>query len=293
MIRIITLRFLNIVKSLLNLFFRLIIKFIKTFSFIFLIKKYYYHFKFIANYLKNFKYYYIYKYFIKSIAIFNILLGGFTIFSLTDFQIDDISLFLHNFETKIKHLFNKVKKYIIDLFTNENIEKDKIPTIAKATESLDTEGKIENKIPKDFLFYFMCFIVFTTFSLAIYSNSDTIISLISDFIGGLPRRGGDDPDSSDNVDITLTDNRSNKNNSDNIPNIIITEPDVCKTSDNIPSISSILSNKTLPGSFPDNSSTTILSSISDSKPNTVFYTTETGDKAKSLENRLNELLGKK
>lgn len=238
-------------------------------------------------------YYYIYIWFIRGIGIFNILLSGFTIFILTDFQIEYISLFPHNFDNKIIYLFNKVKKYIIDLFSIDFVEKDEIPTIAKATESLNTDSKVEDKIPKDFTFYFLCFIVFTTFSLAIYSNSDTIISFISDFIGGLPRRGGDDPESSDNVDITLTDNRSNKNNSDNIPNIIITEPDVCKASDNIPSISSILSNKTLPGSFPDNSSTTILSSISDSKPNTVFYTTETGDKAKSLENRLNELLGKK
>jgi len=291
LIRIIIVRLLNIVKSLLNLFLRLVIKFIKTFSFIFLFKKYYSYFKFIANYLKNFKYYYIYKYFLKSIAIFNILLSGFTIFILTDFQIENISLFPHNFDNKIIYLFNKVKKYIIDLFTIENIEKDEIPTMSK---SLNTDSKVEDKIHKDFTFYLLSFIVFTIFSLTIYNNSDTIISFISDFIGGLPRRGGDDPDSFDNVeDITLTDNRSKINNNDNIPNIIITEPDVCKANDNIPSIYSVLSNKTLPGSFPDNSSTTILSTISDPKPNTVFYTTETGDKAKALENRLNELLGKK
>ncbi len=95
-------------------------------------------------------------------------------------------------------------------------------------------------------------------------------------------KGGDDPGISDNEDITLTDNRISK---DNIPNIIITEPDV-KT-DNIPSIQSVLTTETLPGSFPDDSS------IPSVKKATVFYTEETGDSAKALENRLNEILGKK
>lgn len=93
---------------------------------------------------------------------------------------------------------------------------------------------INNKIPNNYLFIFVCFIVFTAFSLNIYSNSDTIIIFISDLFSSLFRRGNDDPDSSDSADITLTDNRTNDNK---IPNIIITEPDICKTSDNIPSIS--------------------------------------------------------
>jgi hypothetical protein len=54
MIKLIILIFSKILKSLIILFLTLIIKFIKNFSFIILIKKYYNYFKFIANYLKKF-----------------------------------------------------------------------------------------------------------------------------------------------------------------------------------------------------------------------------------------------
>lgn len=205
MIRKIIVRILKIFKSLLNLFFNLIIKFIKTFSFIIILKKYYSYFKFIAIYLKNFKYYFIYIWFIRSIAIFNILLGGFTIFSLTDFQNDYIILleqYLTNFRKAIKNIF----KYLIDLFSNENIE-----SINKNNISDEKVEKIENKIPKDFPFYFLCFIALTTFSLAIYSNSDTIIAFISKLFFG---RGGDDPD------ILV----AKATTQFQIPDIIVTEP---------------------------------------------------------------------
>src|SRR6266700_1796191 len=232
MIKLLILKLLNIFKSLINLLLRLIIKLIKTFSFIILIKKYYSYFKIIFNTLKKFNHYYIFKYFIKSLSIFNILLSVFTIFILTDYQNHDYIILIEQYLNQnelfisIRKYLKRILKYLIDLFSIDNFP----------------DGNVENNLPK----------------------------------------GGNNPGISDNEDITLTDNRISK---DNIPNIIITEPDV-KT-DNIPSIQSVLTTETLPGSFPDDSS------IPSVKKATVFYTEETGDSAKALENRLNEILGKK
>jgi len=135
MLRLIIVRFLKIFKSLLNLFFSLIIKFIKAFSFRYFFKKYYSHFKIIFNYLKKFKHYYIFKYFIKSLTIFNKILAGFTIFILTDYQHHDyITLIEQNlFHLNESDLFTKVKNYInqiikycfaSDLFSIDNIKVD-------------------------------------------------------------------------------------------------------------------------------------------------------------------------
>ena len=283
MIKLLILKLLNIFKSLINLLLRLIIKLIKTFSFIILIKKYYSYFKFISIYLKNFKYYYIYICFIRIIAIFNMLLAGFI---LTDFQNDYIKIleqYLNQNELfiSIRKYLKRILKYLIDLFSIDNFP----------------DGNVENNLPKGgnkipqeegkyFTFYVSCFIVLTLFSIGIYKSNiidfNLITTYINTFFNNLFSKGGDDPGISDNEDITLTDNRISK---DNIPNIIITEPDV-KT-DNIPSIQSVLTTETLPGSFPDDSS------IPSVKKATVFYTEETGDSAKALENRLNEILGKK
>ena len=286
MIKLLILKLLNIFKSLINLLLRLIIKLIKTFSFIILIKKYYSYFKIIFNTLKKFNHYYIFKYFIKSLGIFNILLSVFTIFILTDFQNDYIKIleqYLNQNELfiSIRKYLKRILKYLIDLFSIDNFP----------------DGNVENNLPKGgnkipqeegkyFTFYVSCFIVLTLFSIGIYKSNiidfNLITTYINTFFNNLFSKGGDDPGISDNEDITLTDNRISK---DNIPNIIITEPDV-KT-DNIPSIQSVLTTETLPGSFPDDSS------IPSVKKATVFYTEETGDSAKALENRLNEILGKK
>ncbi len=286
MIKLLILKLLNIFKSLINLLLRLIIKLIKTFSFIILIKKYYSYFKIIFNTLKKFNHYYIFKYFIKSLSIFNILLSVFTIFILTDFQNDYIKIlsqYLNQNELfiSIRKYLKRILKYLIDLFSIDNFPDGNVEN------NLPKGG---NKIPQDegkyFTFYVSCFIVLTLFSIGIYKSNiidfNLITTYINTFFNNLFSKGGDDPGISDNEDITLTDNRISK---DNIPNIIITEPDV-KT-DNIPSIQSVLTTETLPGSFPDNSS------IPSVKKATVFYTEETGDSAKALENRLNEILGKK
>jgi len=236
MVRLITLRFFKILKSLINLFLSLVIKSIKTFSFLFLIKKYYSYLKIIFNTLKKFNHYYIFKYFIKSLAIFNILLSVFTIFILSDiFNYGYLTLFENDLFIKTINYFKRIFKYINDLFFSNKIEND-ITTV--------TDVKVENKIPKDFYIYILCFTVFTTFSLAIYNNIidiSPIITTITSFFSGLFGRDDDDTGSSDNPDITLFDNRTNQD----------------KT-----------------------------------KSNTVFYTKETGDKAKALENRLNEILQK-
>jgi len=286
MIKLLILKLLNIFKSLINLLLRLIIKLIKTFSFIILIKKYYSYFKIIFNTLKKFNHYYIFKYFIKSLSIFNILLSVFTIFILTDFQNDYIKIlsqYLNQNELfiSIRKYLKRILKYLIDLFSIDNFPDGNVEN------NLPKGG---NKIPQDegkyFTFYVSCFIVLTLFSIGIYKSNiidfNLITTYINTFFNNLFSKGGDDPGISDNEDITLTDNRISK---DNIPNIIITEPDV-KT-DNINSIQSVLTTETLPGSFPDNSS------IPSVKKATVFYTEETGDSAKALENRLNEILGKK
>jgi len=224
MLKILLLRIFKILKSLINLFINLIIKFIKTFSFIFLIKKYYSYFKFIAIYLKNFKYYYVYIWFIRSIAIFNVILGGFTILILTDFQIYEyITLLetnLNKYEIFIKFR-NSIKtffKNLIDLFSIEKISEDQIPT---------KEIKVENKIPYyngiDFTFYSICFIVFTTiFSIAIYKSNifdfseiaTSTITFFSSLFGSLFGKGGDDPN-------TLV---AKATTQFQIPNIIVTEP---------------------------------------------------------------------
>ena len=287
MIKLLILKLLNIFKSLINLLLRLIIKLIKTFSFIILIKKYYSYFKIIFNTLKKFEHYYIFKYFIKSLGIFNILLSVFTIFILTDYQNHDYIKILEQYLNQnelfisIRKYLKRILKYLIDLFSIDNFP----------------DGNVENNLPKGgnkipqeegkyFTFYVSCFIVLTLFSIGIYKSNiidfNLITTYINTFFNNLFSKGGDDPGISDNEDITLTDNRISK---DNIPNIIITEPDV-KT-DNIPSIQSVLTTETLPGSFPDDSS------IPSVKKATVFYTEETGDSAKALENRLNEILGKK
>src|SRR6266699_1109718 len=286
MIKLLILKLLNIFKSLINLLLRLIIKLIKTFSFIILIKKYYSYFKIIFNTLKKFNHYYIFKYFIKSLGIFNILLSVFTIFILTDFQNDYIKIlsqYLNQNELfiSIRKYLKRILKYLIDLFSIDNFPDGNVE---------NNLSKVGNKIPQDegkyFTFYVSCFIVLTLFSIGIYKSNiidfNLITTYINTFFNNLFSKGGDDPGISDNEDITLTDNRISK---DNIPNIIITEPDA-KT-DNIPSIQSVLTTETLPGSFPDDSS------IPSVKKATVFYTEETGDSAKALENRLNKILGKK
>jgi len=249
MLRLIIVRFLKIVKSLISLFLSLIIKFIITFSFIFILKKYYSHFKFIFNLLKKFNHYYIFKYFIQSLAIFNILLAGFTIFILTDYQHHDyitlIEQNLYNLNEndlfiKLKKYINKIIKFVNDLFSIENIEEEE--------NNITDKNKIvneDNKIPKDFYFYFLCFTLFTTFSFAIYNNIidySIIITPITNFFSAFFSKlfGTDDDDTPDSGDVTLSDNRS--------------------------------------------------LSTSNLKTETVFYTNETGDKAKALESRLNELL---
>lgn len=98
MIKLIILKILNINVSLIISFLKILIKFIKTFNFIIIFKKYLNYFKTIFKYLKKFKYFYIYKIFIKTIAICNILLALFTMFILMDFQ-------YHGYLTLIKESF--------------------------------------------------------------------------------------------------------------------------------------------------------------------------------------------
>jgi len=271
MFRLIIVRFLKIFKSLFNLFLSLIIKSIITFSFIFLFKKYYSHFKIIFNYLKKFKHYYIFKYFIKSLAIYNILLAGFTIFILTDYQFHDyITLIEQNLYNLNKNdLFIKVRKYInkiinycfaSDLFSIEDIDKDEniIPdiNINKYKSYKDHFENYQNRYIAGLVFTITSIIICYTFP------EYTVTPIISFFSGLSGRDGGDNTGSSDTLDITLSDNRTNQD----------------KT-------------QSLPGSYPSDS-ITILSKSSNPYSNTVFYTKETGDKAKALENRLNELLRK-
>jgi hypothetical protein len=208
MIKLITLRFIKILKSLIILFLTLLIKFIKTFSFIVLIKKYYSYFKIIFDSLKKFNHYYIFKYFIKSLAIFNIMLAGFTIFILTDFQYHDyitlIEQNLYNFSIsdfflKFKNCIKRIYKFLNDLFSIDNIDKlpedeNKIPHIS--------DVKVENKINKNYTFYILSFILLLSFSIIIYKNIDfnPIITTITGFFSGFFRRD-DDPDMPNTDDI--------------------------------------------------------------------------------------------
>jgi len=265
MIKLLILRFFKILKSLIILFLTLIIKFIKTFSYIVLIKKYYSYFKIIFDTLKKFNHYYIFKYFIKSLAIFNIMLAGFTIFILTDFQYHDyISLLEHNFFnlnindffSKIVNYIKRIYKIINDLFSIDVTENN----ILDKKQNLDMEIPIENKIRKGLSYYIFNIITFGILSYITYKNIDftTISTIITSFFSGffssLFRRDGDPdmPDTDDLLsgsisdmkdtgDITISDNRTNK---DQIP------------SSSIPSTSSSstipVSNdsKSLPGSYP-------------------------------------------
>jgi len=217
MLRLIIVRFLKINKSLLNLFFSLIIKFIKAFSFIYLFKKYYSHFKFIFNSLKKFNHYYIFKYFIKSLAIFNILLAGFTIFILTDYQYHDyITLIEQNLINLNKSdLFIKVRKYISDLFSIEDVDKDEniIPDINtnKHKYYKDHFENYQNHYIIGLIFTFTIIIICYTFP------EYTVTPIISYFSGLSGRDGGDNTGSSDGPDITLSDNRTNQDKTQSLP----------------------------------------------------------------------------
>ena len=269
MIRSIIVRFFKIIKSLLNLFLSLVIKSIITFSFIFLIKKYYSYFKIIFNTLKKFNHYYIFKYFIKSLAIFNILLAGFTIFILADYQHHDyITLIEQNFINlnendlfiKIRKYLNRIYKYISDLFYpyGEYVDKE---------ENIITDQNIKTYKNHFYSYkeYYIFGLMFTSTSIIIYNNIidispiiTTITSFFSAFFSSLFGRGDDDDDTPDSGNITFSDNRKT-------PTITITEA--------------------------TDISTTVLSIPSN--PNTIFYTNESGDKAKALNDRLNQILSKK
>ncbi len=172
MIKLLILKLLNIFKSLINLLLRLIIKLIKTFSFIILIKKYYSYFKIIFNTLKKFNHYYIFKYFIKSLSIFNILLSVFTIFILTDYQNHDYIILIEQYLNQnelfisIRKYLKRILKYLIDLFSIDNFPDGNVEN------NLPKGG---NKIPQDegkyFTFYVSCFIVLTLFSIGIYKSN--------------------------------------------------------------------------------------------------------------------------
>jgi len=274
MLKLIIIRFFKIIKSLLNLFLSLIIKFIKTFSFLILIKKYYYIFKFIFIFLKRFKHYYIYKYFIKSLAVFIIILSGFTIFILTDYQYHDyITLMEQNLNEydlfiQVKNYINKIIKYISDLFSIENIKVD----VPENNIHDNSREKVENKIPKEFLY----FIAFTTFSFAIsfvvynnYIDFNLITAFFTDFL-----KGNDDPGTSATINIPTPDIKSKDVE---IPNIVITEF-TSSSPVNIPS-------PDLPHVCPSDS-ITILS------PNMFIYTKDGGEKGDKLLDGVREILDK-
>jgi len=86
MIKLLTLKFLEIIKNFINLILTLLIKQLKSFDYFLILNKYINQFRTIFNYLKNFKHFFIFKYFIKTIAIVNLLTAIYTIFILTGFQ---------------------------------------------------------------------------------------------------------------------------------------------------------------------------------------------------------------
>lgn len=290
MISLITLRFLKNFKWLINL----LIKFIKTFSFILIFKKYYSHFKVIFNYLKNFKHYYIFKFFIKSLAILNILMGGYTIFILTDLANHDYllkSLNESDLFIKIKIYINRIIKFFSDLFLgNDNIKEDTFhdnsnPLLLQGpTEKGGDNFSPEGKLYKNFLYL----IAFTTISLGIYFivHNNYIDLNLFNYISNWANyfRGGDDTGTSDSngtsADINKTipsvgpcKSKGDIINKDKTPSITITDTDNKTFQINISS-SNVTDNKTSP------------------THRVIYYSKETGEAAEILKNRLNEILKK-